>query len=63
MENKERKIATRELEKNLKPLPDAKELISLNRKFTREEFEKISVGLIPLGMDEKWLAFLENNIL
>ena len=63
MENKERKIATRELEKNLKPLPDAKELILLNRKFTREEFERISVGLIPLGMDEEWFAFLENNIL
>jgi hypothetical protein len=63
MKRNERKIAVREGEKNIKPLPDTKALISLDRKFTKEEFEKISFGLIPLGMDEKWFIFLENNIL
>ena len=63
MENDKRQVATREFRKNIKPLPDEKVSISLRRKFTKEEFTKISHGLVPSSMDDKWFIFLENNIL
>jgi len=63
MENGNAKITTRDSWENLTFLSDKKNQISLDRKFTEAEFEKISRGLLPLDMDDKWFIFLENNIL
>ena len=63
MENDNAKIADRDSWENLTFLSDKKTQISLDRKFTKAEFEKISRGLFPLDMDDKWFVFLENNIL
>jgi hypothetical protein len=40
---------------------EKRSLLQFHREFTQVEFELLSFGLIPIGMDEKWLIFLENN--
>lgn len=37
--------------------------LRVGRAYSKEEFDQISCGLIPNGMDDKWFIFLENNIL
>ena len=48
---------------NLGFLSGKKSQISLDRKYTAAEFEKISRGTIPPDMDSRWFIFLENNVL
>lgn len=43
------------------PMPDLRELFSFERKFSKEEFEKISLGLLPKEMEDKWFIFEENK--
>lgn len=45
------------------PLPNATSRLPYKRKFSREEYEKISLGLKPQAMEDKWFIFLEDNIL
>ncbi len=63
MGNKDKETAGRDSWKDLTFLSDKKNRISLGREFSKKEFEKISFGLIPLDMDDKWFVFLEENIL
>lgn len=64
MENDEAKIADRNsFWGNLSFLSDKKAQISLDRKFTEVELEKISYGTIPENMDSRWFIFLENHVL
>ncbi len=56
----EQKVASRKSLKKMLPMPVSKSRLSFNREFTQEEFDRIALGLIPLGMDEKWLIFLED---
>ncbi len=43
------------------PMPSSKGRLSFNREFTKEEYDRIAFGLTPLGMEDKWLIFLEND--
>ena len=56
-----RQRATRESWHKLQPLPAKTSQISLDREFTEDEFEKLSLGLVPVDMDDKWFIFLEAN--
>jgi hypothetical protein len=55
--------ATRDSWNNLKPMSEKKARISLDRKFSEDEFNQISFGLIPQAMEDKWFIFLEDNSL
>lgn len=55
--------ATRDSWKNVKSISEKHTHLNLKRIFTEEEFEKISLGLIPEAMEDKWFIFLEDNTL
>ena len=44
-------------------LPNEYILLQYNEKFTEEEYLKISNGLIPKEMENKWFMYLEDQIL
>lgn len=45
------------------PMPRECKAIPYSAEFTREEFERISLGLIPDAMEDKWFIYLEGNVL
>src|SRR5262245_51883456 len=45
----------------LRPLPAARARLGLTRSFSPEEHRRLEMGLIPKGMDDKWLIFLEDG--
>jgi hypothetical protein len=55
--------ATRQSWSNLQPLPVQCSPLSLQRKFTEPEYERLCDGLIPDRMEHKWFIFLEADIL
>lgn len=59
--NSERTTATRQSWPNAQLLPQQREPLSLERKFTEQEYELISRGLIPEAMEDKWFIFLEGD--
>lgn len=54
--------ATRDSWQNA-PMPDARTLLSFERQFTPAEYQRLSLGLIPEDMDDRWFIFLEDDIL
>ncbi len=52
--------ATRESWK-LEEMPDARAQFHFARSFSSQEYERISLGLIPEQMEDKWFIFLEDN--
>ena len=63
MESRARTIATRESWSNVRPLPEQRALLSLQREFTKQEYELMRYGLIPEVMEDKWFIFLEDDVL
>lgn len=61
--NAHRTPATRLSMRDLHPLPPKRSPLSLQREFSEQEFERISYGLIPQAMEDKWLIFLEGETL
>jgi hypothetical protein len=55
--------ATRDSWPDLKPLPAQRSQLSLQPKFTEQEYERISLGFIPERMEDKWFMFLEEDTL
>lgn len=55
--------ATRQSWHNLKPLPAQHSVLSLQREFTEQGYERLCRGLIPKRMEEKWFIFVEEDIL
>ncbi len=55
--------ATRQSWPNLKPLPDQRSRLSLQRAFTEQEYERIRLGFIPERMEDKWFMFTEEDTL
>src|SRR5688572_22180998 len=45
------------------PLPPKRAKLPFNDSYFIKEYEKISLGLIPKAMEDKWFIFLEKNIL
>lgn len=48
---------------NSSPLPAQREKLSIERTFSEEEYNCLSRGWIPEGMDDKWFIFMEKDIL
>jgi 8-oxo-dGTP diphosphatase len=48
--------------KNL-PLSSQREKLNIERVFSEEEYSRLSKGLIPEVMEDKWFIFMENNVL
>jgi hypothetical protein len=44
-------------------MPEARAKLNFNRVFTPTEYQRISQGLIPAAMEDKWFIFLENETL
>ena len=55
--------ATRQSWPNLKPLPAQRAQLSIQRAFTKQEYERIRLGFIPERMEDKWLMFTEEDTL
>ncbi len=47
----------------IQPMPEEVAEISYSAEFSTSEFEKISLGLVPEDMEDKWFMFLEGNTL
>jgi hypothetical protein len=58
-----RKVATRRSWKNLQPLPAARAPLAIHSEFSGQEYERISCGLIPQEMEDKWFIFMEEGTL
>lgn len=55
--------ATRQSRPNLKPLRAQRSKLFLERAFTRQEHERICLGIIPERMEDKSFMFVEDNTL
>lgn len=55
--------ATKERHKDLQPMPDKHETISIEWKFTPDEFGRIGMGDIPWEFGDKRFSYLEDNCL
>lgn len=53
--------AMRQSWKNLHPLPDQHDQLSIDKVFTDLEVEQLRRGFIPEQMEDKWFIFFENN--
>lgn len=47
----------------VKPLSQIYKNISLERRFSLDEYKIISQGYIPNSLDDKWFIFIEENIM
>lgn len=47
----------------LTPLPDRREPLALNREYSEYDSWRISRGVVPHSMDDKWLIYRKNDIL
>ena len=54
---------TRQDFKKLKDMPDDKIEVDVHRQFTKEEFEKIKLGIKSRDMDQRWNILYEDNAL
>ena len=45
------------------PMPKANRVLAYSAKFTSKQFERISQGLIPESMDDRWLVYMEDDVL
>ncbi len=57
----EKKAANRDSWNKLQPMGEMKSPLLFHREFMPEEYDRLIIGLIPGGMDEKWFIFLEND--
>ncbi len=55
--------ATRQSWRDIQPLPNKRSPLSLQREFTLEEYRRLSYGVIPREMEDKWFIFLEADTL
>jgi hypothetical protein len=54
--------ATREAWKTV-AMPEQKSRLAWPRTFTSQEFDRLSRGLIPAAMEDKWFIYLEDQVL
>ncbi len=45
----------------VRPMPESRKRLPVEREFSQEEYEQISLGIIPHGMDDRWFIFLEED--
>ena len=58
--DKFRKIASRR-DMDLKELPELRETISYQQKFSLSEYQKILRGFLPESSEDRWFIFAEND--
>ena len=58
----EKQRATRDSWKTI-PMSEERHSININRSFSLDEYEILSRGDIPEGMDDKWFIFMEDDCL
>ncbi len=56
------RIATRRSWRH-KKLPEHYAFLNYHERFTQEEYDRISRGLIPREMEDKWFIFMEGDVL
>jgi len=44
-------------------MPAQRSRLAWQRTFTQQEFDRISLGLIPAAMEDKWFIYLEDRVL
>src|SRR6059036_193907 len=47
----------------IEPIPQETNVLAYSAEFSAEEFERISLGLVPQEMEDKWFIYLEGNTL
>lgn len=47
----------------IQSMPNENMKLDYKRAFTKQEFDKISIGHLPREMEDKWFIFMENNSL
>ena len=47
----------------IRPMPQETAVLSYRAEFSPEEFEKISLGVVPQEMEDKWFIYLEGTTL
>jgi hypothetical protein len=47
----------------IQPMPQETAILSYREEFSSEEFEKISRGVVPEEMEDKWFIYLEGTTL
>lgn len=57
------KTANRNSWKKVLPLPTQRAKLNIERTFSEQEYNRLSQGLIPKVMEDKWFVFMENNVL
>lgn len=55
-----RSQATRDSWKRV-PMSEPKKQIPVDRMFSEEEYQRLQIGLIPQGMDDKWFIYFEEG--
>ncbi len=45
----------------VRPMPESRKRLPVGRELSPEEYEQISLGIIPRGMDDRWFIFLEED--
>jgi hypothetical protein len=45
----------------IQPMPELKTQLQVEEVFTKEEYEYLSWGLIPVSMDDKWFIYPEDD--
>ncbi len=45
----------------IQPMPELKTRLQVEEIFTKEEYEYLTWGLIPMSMDDKWFIYLEDD--
>ena len=53
--------ARRSLRPKISPMPELKNELDFIRNFSPEERDKLSRGLVPRNMNNKWFIFMEDN--
>ena len=59
-----REIANRNSVSNwlwVRPMPELRKRLPVDGEFSQEEYEQISLGVIPHDMDDRWFVFLEED--
>jgi hypothetical protein len=54
-------IARRNSRRTASPMPELKNELDFKMSYSREEYDKLSRGLVPRNMNNKWFVFLEDN--
>jgi hypothetical protein len=56
-------VAKRNSRPRIIPMPDFKSRLDFKKVFSQAEYDKLSHGVVPRNMDQKWFIFMEDGCL